>query len=275
MLHDKKNNLNELHHVYLINDIMTYTYIIGSGWFSDEKGISSLGKQTLTHQQRYGGSAARSTQFSQHWLLSILQMDVLPKKIIICDADSVDPLHDSVLSHPLVSINPQTQNFGHGSICEAQNILCGWARGVLMNAMYTYINSVDYYVYVEQDVLLMGNICISKAIEHMNIVQKPICFGSGDETPQKLQQSFFIVKHSFLPHFISRLISWPDNRITEENKYFQCFQQDMTFLPFRGGRQRQHLNPQMYYKQHMDFQEMQNEIIELQKQIQIKEYDRK
>jgi len=254
---------------------MTYTFIIGSGWFSDEKGVSDFGKQTLTHQQRYGGTAARSTQFSQHWLASILEMERLPKKIMICDADSVDPLHEFVLSHPLVSINPQTQNFGHGSMCESQNILCGWARGVLMGAMYTYNNSVDYYVYVEQDVLLMGNQCISKAIEHMNLVQKPICFGSGDETPQKLQQSFFIVKSSFLPQFISRLVSWTDNRITEENKYFQCFQHDMTFLPFRGGRQRQGLNPHMYYKQHMDIPEMQNEIILLQKQILKNENDRK
>lgn len=246
------------------NPSMTYTYIIGSGWFSDEKGVSSLGKQANQHQKRYGGTAARSTWFSQYWLKSILKMDVLPKRIMICDADSIDPLHDDVLKHPLVFINPQTQNFGHSISCESQNILCGWARGVLQGAMYTYMNSVDYYVYVEQDVLLMGNACISKAIEHMNLVQKPICFGSGDETPQRLQQSFFIVKNSFLPTFISKLITWENNRITEENKYFQCFQHDMTFLPYRGGRQRQKLNPHMYYKQHMGEQEMKEEVRKLE-----------
>lgn len=242
---------------------MTYSYIIGSGWFSDEAGESFLGKSAKLHQTRYGGTVTRNTAFSKIWLQGILNLSGLPRKIFISDAASIDPLHEDVLKNTLVHVSPQLQNFGHSISCESQNILCGWARGVLHGAMYALVNSVDYFVYVEQDVLLVGSECVNKAIQHMNCVQKNICFGSGDETPQKLQQSFFIVKSSFLPTFISRLINYDNNRGTEENKYFACFQYDMTFLPFRGGRQRHNLDENTYYKQHMTAAELAIEIAKL------------
>jgi len=241
----------------------TYSYIIGSGWFSDEAGESFLGKSAKLHQTRYGGTATRNTAFSKIWLQGILNLSGLPRKIFISDAASIDSLHEDVLTNPLVHVSPQLQNFGHSISCESQNILCGWARGVLHGAMYALVNSVDYFVYVEQDVLLVGSECVNRAIQHMNCIGKNICFGSGDETPQKLQQSFFIVKSSFLPTFISRLINYDNNRGTEENKYFACFQYDMTFLPFRGGRQRHNLDENTYYKQHMTAAELAIEIAKL------------
>lgn len=241
------------------------TYIIGSGWFSDESGESDLGEAAKIHQYRYGGTATRNTAFSKIWLGGIMNLSELPKKIFISDAASIDPLHEDVLQNRLVHISPQLQNFGHGISCESQNILCGWARGVLHGAMYALVNSVDYFVYVEQDVLLVGPDCVNKAIQHMNFVGKHICFGSGEETPQKLQQSFFIVKNSFLPIFISRLVTYDHNRGTEENKYFTCFQHDMTFLPFRGGRQRLYLDENTYYKQHMTVAELAMEMSKIKR----------
>jgi hypothetical protein len=227
---------------------LSYSFIVGSGWFSDEKGVTLMGQKTNKHQLQYGGT--RNTGFSKTWFDCILQLQQLPVKIFIADADSVDPLHTDVLRHPLVTVSKQTQNFGHGAVCESQNILCGWARGVLNGAMYAYTNSSDYFVYIEQDVQMVGKNIVHEIICHMKHVNKPICFGGGDETPQKLQQSLFVVSHDYLPTFMSRLILYNNNRCTEEHKYWQCFKDDLTFLPFRGGRQRKFLRQDVCYWQH-------------------------
>ena len=80
----------------------------------------------------------------------------------------------------------QLKNFGHGSYCIKENILCGWARGFLHGAMQAYINDCDY-VYVEQDLLLFGEKFLENIFVSLENNKKSICYLNGSETCQNLQ----------------------------------------------------------------------------------------
>jgi hypothetical protein len=73
-------------------------------------------------------------------------------------------------------------------------------------------------VYVEQDVLLFGSGIIEHCISRM---RKPLMFGSGEGTPQPLQQSFFIVRRDGMRRFLAglHLIAKPDKIIAPEWKF--------------------------------------------------------
>lgn len=230
-------------------------FLISSGWFSDINKTTDQGIITSEHQKHYGGNIGRNTIFSKYWLNSILNQSVQPQKIIILDAKSVDPLHESILNNNFTEIQTQTQNFGHGVTCSKNNILCGWARGVLFGAMSAFVNDINF-VYVEQDLLMFGTDFIANIFKEMDEQNKNICYMTGDETPQKLQQSLIIVKKEFLHVFISHLVSFADNTISEEKKHYELFSDDIMWCPFKGGRQRKKLDETNYCLQHINAEEL-------------------
>mgnify|MGYP006104380307 CR=1 FL=1 len=232
-------------------------YIIGSGWFSDIYNKTELGKVTEKHQRNYGGKTSRNSDFSKYWLSHILNQSVLPKKIFILDADSPDDIDIHVKNHKLVDISKQIKNFGHGAYCSKYNILCGWARGFIYGATQAFLNDCDY-IYVEQDLLLFGKTFIENVLNDLNKSDKGICYLTGDETPQKLQQSYIVVKKSYLPKLISNLVNMTNHTISEELKHYNITKNDILWCRYKGGRQRKNLDPINYCLQHLTKKEIKN-----------------
>jgi len=227
-----------------------HKFIIGSGWFSDPNSKTKLGELSNIHQENYGGTITRNTEFSKYWLSHILEQSILPEKIYILDADSPEEIDINVKNHKLVDISKQIQNFGHGAYCVKNNILCGWARGFIYGAMQAYLNDCDY-VYIEQDLLLFGHKFIENIFNLLHTQNKEICYLTGDETPQKLQQSFVVVKHSYLSKLITGLLNSTDHTISEELKHYNIVKDDIMWCPYKGGRQRENLDPQNFCLQHL------------------------
>lgn len=230
-------------------------FIIGSGWFSDPKSITTLGKMSNDHQKSYGGIKSRDKNFSKYWLSHILEQSVLPKRIYILDADSPESIDENVINHKLIDISKQTQNFGHGVICEKYNTLCGWARGFIYGAVQAFLNDCDY-VYIEQDLLIFGKKFIENMFNLLYQENKNIIYLDGDETCQKLQQSFVVVKKDFLPNLIIKLINDSNHSRAEELKHYELFKDDILWSPYKGGRQRKNLNKEFYCLQHMTEEEI-------------------
>lgn len=230
-------------------------FIISSGWFSDINNITEKGKLSNDHQKRYGGIESRSKKFSEYWLSHILNQSILPKKIYILDADSPEKISNNVKNHKLVDISKQTKNFGHGVHCQKENILCGWARGFIYGLMQAYLNDCDF-VYIEQDLLLFGKDHLKNLFELMKKNKKEICYLTGEETPQMLQQSFVIIKHNYLSTFISKLINETNHRISEELKHYRIIKNDVMWSPYKGGRQRKNLHKENFSLQHMTKKEI-------------------
>lgn len=232
-----------------------YNYILGSGWFSDEFNLTDIGKQTNEIQKKYGSKIGKKSIFSKYWLSHILNQSLLPKKIYILDADSPDEIDINIKNHKLVEISKQLKNFGHGAFCVKHNILCGWARGFLHGAMQAYLNDCDY-VYVEQDLLLFGKELLENIFKLLEKNNKQVCYMTGDETPQKLQQSLVIVKHSYLINLISGLLNYTDNTISEELKHYNVIKDDIMWCQYRGGRQRKNLDNEYFCLQHITEKEL-------------------
>ena len=232
-----------------------FNYIIGSGWFSDEYNKTEMGIISNRFQRNFGGLNGRNSTFSKFWLSHILKQSILPKKIFILDADSPEEIDINVKNHSLVEISRQIKNFGHGAYTFQKNILCGWARGFLHGAMQAYLNDCDY-VYVEQDLLLFGKNFIENIFKLLEKNNKQICCMNGDDTPQKLQQSLVVVKHSYLIKYISGLLNSTDHTISEELKHYNVIKNDVMWCQYRGGRQRKNLDKENYCLQHLTGEEI-------------------
>jgi len=248
----------------MINDLNNVKFLISSGWFSDVNCKTELGNETAKHIEkgkgRYGGLKSRSVEFSEYWFSSILNQSIQPEKISILDACSPDKISLFISQHKLVEINYQIKNFGHGAYCAKNNILCGWARGVIHGAIQAYINNLDF-VYVEQDLLLFGKDFLKNIFIEMDLKGKKMCYMNGDETPQKIQQSLIIVKHDYLHKYISDLLSDTDHTQSEELKHYNIINNEHLLIsPYRGGRQRKNLHNEFFCLQHMSDSELQKYI---------------
>ena len=235
------------------------TYIIGSGWFSDTSKKTKNGRETYTIQQRVGGTACRCAEFSKTWLnylTKIAPSSMIMKRIIIIDSNSPDPISEDVSSSPLVEIVNMTENFEHGAVCVKSGTLCGWARSVILSASYAMLNDVEYFVYVEQDVLVGGEGWLDAIVNTMKQYNKGIALGSGKNTPQEIQQSLIVVSRAFLPTFISRLVNEKDHTVSEESKYFRLFKHDICMIPFHGGRAPYDKSAKHAYAQHMNSEQL-------------------
>lgn len=185
-------------------------YIISTGWWCncDGDGEVDPGRTVI------GSKEIRTKDFFLKWY-SALAKFTNAEKIIIVDSNSPVkpdiPMNDGRLE--FLSLN---ENAGH-----ATNLVgdwCGYTRGVLMGMAYALSCRVDYWVYIEQDALIYGEQIVEKAIANMSA---DFMFGSGKGTPQVLQQSFMVMKCSFIPIFIrnySRIKS-TDNEMSPETKF--------------------------------------------------------
>ena len=109
----------------------------------------------------------------------------------------------------------------------------------------------NIYVYIEQDLLIFGNEFLDKIFISLNENNKHICYLTGCDTPQPLQQSLVVVKHSYLIKLITGLIHSKNHTISEELKHFRVAKDDIMWCQYRGGRQRKNLDNEYYCLQHL------------------------
>ncbi|WP_130099845.1 hypothetical protein [Siccibacter turicensis] len=190
-------------------------YIIGSGWWcSPEKD---------TREKLYGDEFIRGQAFHNEWIHSI-KAYTSPEKIYIVDSNS--PIIPEVDKNIVfVSLN---ENGGHSTNLKGK--YSGWMRSVIHSMSYAQNCDCQYYVYVEQDVLLYGKGIIEHCINNM---KKPYAFGKCNDFNNPLQQSFFIVKKDAIDKFLARiyLIDFDDSRISPEKKFALATSPLFTFIP--------------------------------------------
>lgn len=217
-----------------------YEYIIGSGWYSQEKEKYEKGKYIC-----------RSPEFHKLWYEAINRFTD-PCKIFISDSDSpIKPLYD---------INDKRLEWVE--FCRNYHEKYrGWLRGALFGLAYAWINDIDYYVYIEQDALIYGEGIIEHAIENMT---KPCIFGSAEKVPWDLQQSFFIIEKSFQFEFLKRVGEtsphFPNGDNTSPEWRFYAAKEGsdwFDYLPFGYGRERPiNFDDEYFYFQHGDKEEI-------------------
>lgn len=188
-------------------------YIIGSGWWCSGDGEK---RKTM------GDDSIRTADFHSQWYESI-ETFTSPEKIIIVDSNSpIKPAVDkSDARIEFISLN---KNSGHSSQLNHGSKYCGWTSSVLLSLDYALHCECDYYVYVEQDVLLYGDNILSDIISNMKSNNNNYAFGHPGNTPQPLQQSLFVIKKSFIEDFSSRYksVKSSDLEISPEIKFYMA-----------------------------------------------------
>lgn len=190
-------------------------YIIGSGWWC------SLSPDD--REKAHGDNAIRGVGFHDVWMRSI-KKNTDAERIYIVDSHSpVKPdADDSVV---MVSLN---ENGSHSTNINGK--YCGWMRSVIHSMSYAQNCQCDYYVYVEQDVLLKGEGIIEHCISEM---KRPYMFGRCVDHHNPLQQSFFIIRKDALDKFLARiyLINYDDAAISPEKKFAIATCPFYSFIP--------------------------------------------
>jgi GT2 family glycosyltransferase len=192
-------------------------YIIGSGWWCSENKENDRDKL-------YGDDSIRSVDFHYHWLSSI-EKNTSPDKICIIDSNS--PIKPKISSDKIIYIE-LNENGGHST--KHVGKYSGWMRSVLHSMSYAQNSNCEYYIYVEQDVLLHGKGIIEYCIKNM---KKPYMFGKCNLFHNPLQQSFFIIKKDSIDSFLSKIysINYTDNQISPEKKFAISSSRFFNLLP--------------------------------------------
>jgi hypothetical protein len=200
-----------------INSTIGNKYIITSGWW--------CGDDPNEIRKRQGSEEQRELAFFQEWKQSILQ-HTSPQKILVLDSASpTKPTPDMLEGIEFISLltNPghSTNHIGRYS---------GYMRSIIMGVTYASLCDADYWVYVEQDVLLKGEGIIEHCIETM---QSPYMFGSGAGTPQFLQQSLIIIRRDGFDDFLKRMnnIKSTDSEIAPESKFLIASSSLFSLIP--------------------------------------------
>ncbi len=200
-----------------------YTYIITTGWWCTDN------DKIEDRLVKYGDTAIRTKDFHNLWFTAV-DTYAKPKKIYIIDSNS--PVKPEVHTEKEILVTLH-ENAGHST----QHIgkLSGVSRAHVLGMSIAMANEIDYWVYIEQDALIYGEGIIEKCIENM---KKSYMFGSGEGTPQPVQQSLMIIKKDAIPTFIKNFnaIKAKDSEISPEMKFAIA-----TSLPLR-------IVPEVVYK---------------------------
>ena len=206
---------------------MAYNYLISSGWWCDELGIGE--KRT----NQIGDDYIRSRNFHQLWYRCIKRFSN-PGAIYIVDSASPTIL---ILNEDEIFVSLQ-KNYGHSVNCTVR--LCGVSRAIALGMYYAYINSFEYWVYIEQDALVFGDGIVEHCIDFMRQSRCPILFGDGRGTPQPMQQSFMLMHMDAIMPFLYEIdkIKSSDREISPEWKFSIAANSLLRLIPeglFRGA----------------------------------------
>jgi hypothetical protein len=192
-------------------------YIITSGWWCGDNGDIT--------RPYHGSDKIRELNFFTQWKHSITS-NSSPKAIFIVDsASDKKPSPEQLSGMEFVSL---MDNAGHSTRHKGK--FSGYMRSIIMGIEYARLCDVDYWVYVEQDALLSGQGIIEHCIKSM---KTPYMFGSGDGTPQFLQQSLIIIHRDGFDKFLQQLsrIKARDCEISPETKFLIASSSPYRLLP--------------------------------------------
>lgn len=185
------------------------TYMIASGWWSSDQDFS----EEFPTRKELGDSLIRSVAFFDHWLTAIRRV-ACPAEIVVVDSNA--PCKPAEEKRAEVNWVELPFNARHSTDHLGQ--WCGWSWSVFVSANYALSTEHDYYVYVEQDCLIEGRGIIERCIEEMTT---GFMFGHPEQTPQPLQQSFFVIERSKLQEFLKNFaaIKHRDGTLSPEWKF--------------------------------------------------------
>lgn len=196
-------------------------YIIGTGWWCG-KGEPNPKRKIL------GSEVIRGKEFHKLWYESVCRFSDPSKIVIVDSASPVKP--DLNKKDDRIEFISLIFNAGHPTV--HRGMYSGWSRSVLLGIEYALMCDVDYFVYVEQDVLLYGKEIVEMCIDKMRGLYM---FGSGDGTPQALQQSFFMIRKDGMKKFLNNIqfINHPDSALSPEAKFAVATNPALGVLPPR------------------------------------------
>lgn len=249
--------------------------MVGSGWWCSEVPDS----ETNPNRKKLGDDEVRAVSFFEKWLRNLERVASVDEVVVVDSCSPTKPPEDlrSKVRWVELPFNARhsTDHAGRWS---------GWLRSVLTGGSYAVSAEAEYFVYVEQDCLLSGEGIIEHCISKMT---KSMMFGSGEGTPQPLQQSFFIVRKDALAGFLKNLtdLKERDCELSPEWKFVFAswrplvlasnlgllrskrakklalkiaLRKSFDFLPIHGGRSRPlRTNDPFYYFQHGTSEELQ------------------
>lgn len=229
-------------------------YVIGTGWWCDGSG-KHAGSMHNTSTDR-----TRKNRFFKTWR-HFIEKYTNPEKIIITDSNSPIPpdLEGTDGRYEYISL---TENFKHADLSDTD--MCGWTRAFLNGAFYAYITNADYYVYIEQDCLVVGHNIIEKIIDSLGDFQ--VSHGLWQHA-YKVEQSLVIIRKDAIVRFIKDYTDAsersPDSVFRPEQK-FNVFIENCTFtfkeLPIPYGRMRPidfvGFDREYFYAQHLNDEEL-------------------
>lgn len=224
---------------------MQNKYIVGSGWWCSAP-------EQDTRDILIGDNKIRSRDFHHTWYQSICR-SCNPQKIIIIDSNSPIPPPTNKQDKRIEYISLNT-NAGHSTNHTGK--FCGYMRAILLGIEYAAQCDTDYYVYIEQDALLKGKDLIDYCINQMTT---PYMFGSGEGTPQQIQQSFFIIRRDGFNSFVNRIkaINACDNEISPEEKFvistLTNYRKTAEYLALKNFHWRQRLLKEWIYTKYRGY----------------------
>lgn len=161
----------------------------------------------------FTGGPRNVPDLSLEWCLNLTRMDVQPAHtVIICEGGTKLNYYP-----PRASILHLDGNLGNWEDVmrnRVPNEWSGWSASMVALAMIAHVNNTDF-VYRESDCFLFGR-CIQQAYEDMG--DGSFIFGPAMKSAPYMAsaQSFFIVKHAFICHFVSAYLALGGER-TEMN----------------------------------------------------------
>lgn len=188
--------------------------IVGSGWWCAD----------APHGWSIGASGTRSAAFFDLWYRQVMHC-LAPQRIIV--TDSAAPVKPDISACERLQWVELDQNYGHANDLRTGVIntgFSGFTRAFVNGAVYALFCDADYYVFVEQDCLLVGEGILEHALGDETtdiLVGQPTQGGvglNGGPAAPMLQQSFVIVRRSGLLRFIAGLLGspWTDGEKSPE-----------------------------------------------------------
>lgn len=185
-------------------------FVVGTGWYAD------TGPRNY---KTFGSEKIRSNSFQELWWESVNRF-LSPDAVVVIDSASpIKPNNIDARNYHYENMVLLT-NPGHST--ESSLHYSGWTASVLLSLEYAYLSGADVFLYVEQDVALWEqNRGELRKRVMMQLKKCPFVFGSGQGTPQILQQSFFAIHRRGMRQFISGLhsIAANDKTLSPEKKF--------------------------------------------------------
>jgi hypothetical protein len=154
------------------------------------------------------GGSKKASDFHKIWLYNITKHANGPIYTIGVDSCHPEFQHANEVFIPLIG------NCGHiGDLINGnkERQICGWSASICFLALLAY-NNESSFIYVEQDCLWFGDV-IGQMYQDMG--DRQMVFGRKMESPPWMgcAQSTFLIRHNFIPEFVSRYLALPEDRL--------------------------------------------------------------